>query len=70
MRLRICLSVLPFVFAHPHPEPVPHPEAETYNNYQPFSGAIYLVNPNGQPTQASCPASASLSCGDQGHPSW
>lgn len=82
MRLRIFLPALPFGFVlcrayalpEPYPEAEAHPEAfaEAQNlvNNAPFSGAIYIVDPNGQPAQGSCPATASQSCGDQGHPSW
>ncbi|OAG12054.1 uncharacterized protein CC84DRAFT_1192373 [Paraphaeosphaeria sporulosa] len=81
MRLRLVVSALPFVLiciAHAAPEPRPEakadpeafPEAQSYVNNAPFSGAIYIVSPDGQPAQGSCPAVASLSCGDQGHPSW
>ncbi|KAF1977590.1 hypothetical protein BU23DRAFT_299508 [Bimuria novae-zelandiae CBS 107.79] len=77
MRSRSIFSALSFVFttctthALPDPcaEPEANPEAQNYN-YQPFSGAIYVVDSNGQPAQGSCPASAALSCGDQGYPSW
>ncbi|KAF2449652.1 hypothetical protein P171DRAFT_197250 [Karstenula rhodostoma CBS 690.94] len=78
MRLRLVIFAFPFVLstctAHAVPEPRPEPkafaEAQSYVNNAPFSGAIYIVNPDGQPAQGSCPAHASLSCGDQGHPSW
>jgi hypothetical protein len=82
MRLRSVIYTFPFVFttrtAHALPEPWPEAkagpealaEAQSYVNNAPFSGAIYIVNPDGQPAQGSCPVQASLNCGDQGHPSW
>jgi hypothetical protein len=45
-----------------------------FNNNAPFSGAIYLVNPNGQQVTVQdtnyCPSSASQSCSSINAPSW
>jgi hypothetical protein len=80
MRLRI--SHLAFLLlpssstAHPEAEAEPDAsaDAQTYTNNAPFSGAIYIVNPNGQQISAAsanmCPSYASLSCGNIGAPSW
>ncbi|KAF2737099.1 hypothetical protein EJ04DRAFT_136127 [Polyplosphaeria fusca] len=66
----------------PHPLPEPGPDAnaaagavpQSYTNNAPFSGAIYIVNSDGQgvTTQATnmCPDYASLSCGSMGQPAW
>ncbi|KAF9741421.1 hypothetical protein PMIN02_000949 [Paraphaeosphaeria minitans] len=83
MRLRLVASVLPLALtctAHAAPDSRPEAksypeafavaEAQTYVNNAPFSGAIYIISSDGQPAQGLCPAVASLSCGDQGHPSW
>ncbi|OCK78359.1 hypothetical protein K432DRAFT_95949 [Lepidopterella palustris CBS 459.81] len=49
------------------------PETQQYT-YAPFSGAIYIVSPNGQQinTEATgmCPSYASESCSSIGQPSW
>ncbi|PVI05146.1 hypothetical protein DM02DRAFT_127848 [Periconia macrospinosa] len=55
-------------FANPDAEP------QTYSNNAPFSGAIYIVDGNGQhvTTQSSnlCPNTASISCGDINQWGW
>jgi hypothetical protein len=44
-----------------------------FTNNAPFSGIIYLVDPNGQPVNAAstnfCPSQAPVSCGSIGQPS-
>lgn len=49
------------------------PEPQTYT-YAPFSGAIYLIAPNGQTISTEsadmCPSYASVSCSTIGQPSW
>ena len=49
------------------------PEPQTYT-YAPFSGAIYLIAPNGQTVSTEsadmCPTYASVSCSTIGQPSW
>lgn len=59
------------------PEPIPDAEADAepqITNNAPFSGAVYLVNPNGEQvtTQGTnyCPSSASQSCSSVNAPSW
>ncbi|KAF2258021.1 hypothetical protein CC78DRAFT_151290 [Lojkania enalia] len=56
----------------PHSQPKPYPDQ--YNNYAPFSGAIYIVNSNGQPVEYTgsnmCPSWASISCNNIHAPSW
>ncbi|OCL07938.1 hypothetical protein AOQ84DRAFT_222418 [Glonium stellatum] len=70
MRLTVLFSTLiltltTFVLAAPEPQ--------TYT-YAPFSGAIYLVAPNGQTVSTEsadvCPSYASVSCSTIGQPSW
>lgn len=57
-------------------EPIAKPEAapQQLTNNAPFSGAVYIVNPNGQQVTTEgtnlCPASASVSCSNVNHPSW
>ncbi|KAL6712209.1 hypothetical protein ACN47E_000086 [Coniothyrium glycines] len=58
-------------------EPIAIPEAipQQLTNNAPFSGAVYIVNPNGQQLTAQdtgnwCPSSASVSCNSVGQPSW
>ncbi|EUC49165.1 hypothetical protein COCMIDRAFT_85271 [Bipolaris oryzae ATCC 44560] len=57
-------------------EPIAKPEAvpQQYTNNAPFSGAVYIVNPEGQQVVAQdqnwCPSSASVSCSNVDHPSW
>ncbi|KAF2110553.1 hypothetical protein BDV96DRAFT_195274 [Lophiotrema nucula] len=76
--LLLLLSILCAADPNPEPEPEPEPEADpeaqTYTNNAPFSGAIYIVDPNGQQITAQgqnwCPNFASLSCGSMGSPSW
>lgn len=52
----------------------PEADPQTYTNNAPFSGAIYIVNPNGQQVTTTdanmCPSYASVSCGSIGQPSW
>jgi hypothetical protein len=38
------------------PAPSPNPEAQTYNTYAPFSGAIYIVGAGGSQFSAALPA--------------
>ncbi|KAH6633230.1 hypothetical protein C7974DRAFT_167936 [Boeremia exigua] len=59
------------------PKARPEVEADAVpqiTNNAPFSGAIYLVNPNGQQVTAQstnyCPSSASQSCSSVSAPSW
>ncbi|KAF2621632.1 hypothetical protein BU25DRAFT_236184 [Macroventuria anomochaeta] len=59
------------------PEARPDAEADAapqITNNAPFSGAVYLVNPNGQQVTAQgtnyCPSSASQSCSSVNAPSW
>jgi hypothetical protein len=56
------------------PEAIAEAEAQTLTNNAPFSGAVYIVDPNGQAVTAQnsnmCPAYASSSCGDIGQTSW
>ncbi|CAI6326119.1 unnamed protein product [Periconia digitata] len=62
--------LVPSTFAHPEA----HAEPQTYSNNAPFSGAVYIVDPNGQhvTTQSSdlCPNTASVSCGDINQWGW
>ncbi|KAJ4989726.1 hypothetical protein SVAN01_04756 [Stagonosporopsis vannaccii] len=59
------------------PEARPEAEADAapqITNNAPFSGAVYLVNPDGQQVTAQgtnyCPSSASQSCSSVNAPSW
>lgn len=59
------------------PEASPDAEADAepqLTNNAPFSGAVYLVNPNGEQVTAQgtnyCPSSASQSCSSVNAPSW
>lgn len=59
------------------PEAKPEAEADAapqITNNAPFSGAIYLVTPDGQQVTAQdtnyCPSSASQSCSSVNAPSW
>jgi len=87
MRLYRAFRAVPFVLpilcaaapeAQPEaiadPEAIPEAEAQTLTNNAPFSGAVYIVSPNGQAVTAEgtnmCPSYASLSCGDISQPSW
>lgn len=83
MQLRRTLGAVPLFFplfcaaapeARPEPEAVAEAEAQTYSNNAPFSGAIYIVSPDGQAVTAQssnqCPSFASTSCGDISKPSW
>ncbi|KAF2021055.1 hypothetical protein BU24DRAFT_404108 [Aaosphaeria arxii CBS 175.79] len=62
--------------AQPKAQPIAHPKAnpQQFTNNAPFSGAIYIVYPNGQEVTGvetnQCPSFASQSCGNIGHPSW
>ncbi|KAF2468643.1 uncharacterized protein BDR25DRAFT_265439 [Lindgomyces ingoldianus] len=54
---------------------IAEPDADPqYTNNAPFSGAIYIVNPNGESVNAAgtnyCPSYASVSCANMGSPSW
>jgi hypothetical protein len=57
-------------------EPIAKPEAvpQQLTNNAPFSGAVYIVNPDGQQVVAQdtnmCPSSASVSCSNMNQPSW
>ncbi|KAF1936958.1 hypothetical protein EJ02DRAFT_69143 [Clathrospora elynae] len=57
-------------------EPIARPEAvpQQISNNAPFSGAVYIVNPDGQQVVAQdtnwCPSSASVSCSNVNQPSW
>ncbi|KAH7083086.1 hypothetical protein BKA63DRAFT_529964 [Paraphoma chrysanthemicola] len=57
-------------------EPIAKPEAlaQQLTNNAPFSGAVYIVNPEGGQVVAQgtnlCPASASVSCSNVNQPSW
>ncbi|KAF2130653.1 hypothetical protein P153DRAFT_288980 [Dothidotthia symphoricarpi CBS 119687] len=57
-------------------EPIAKPEAipQQFSNNAPFSGAIYIVNPDGSQVSAQnsnwCPSSASISCSNVNQPSW
>ncbi|KAF1829140.1 hypothetical protein BDW02DRAFT_182476 [Decorospora gaudefroyi] len=57
-------------------EPIAKPEAipQQLTNNAPFSGAVYIVNPDGQQVVAQdanwCPSSASVSCSNVHQPSW
>jgi hypothetical protein len=80
--MRVALQQLLFLlpslcFAHPKADPDAQPEAEaaaepqTYQNN--FSGAIYIVYPDGQAVTAGtnmCPNTAASSCSNAGYPSW
>jgi hypothetical protein len=52
------------------PEAIP----QQITNNAPFSGAVYIVSPDGQQVVAQgtnmCPASASVSCANVNQPSW
>ncbi|KAF2706297.1 hypothetical protein K504DRAFT_386473 [Pleomassaria siparia CBS 279.74] len=54
--------------------PGAEPEPQSYTNNAPFSGAIYIVNPNGQQVTTTntnmCPSTASTSCSVINQPSW
>ncbi|KAF1845224.1 uncharacterized protein K460DRAFT_105185 [Cucurbitaria berberidis CBS 394.84] len=68
----LVLPLLTFCIA----EPIPRPEAvpQQLTNNAPFSGAVYIVNPNGEQIVAQdsnwCPSSASVSCSNVHQPSW
>ncbi|KAF2812245.1 uncharacterized protein BDZ99DRAFT_486869 [Mytilinidion resinicola] len=73
----ILLALLtPSVFTLSNRNIVQNPEllSPRQNTYAPFSGAIYIVYPNGQQVnQAStnmCPSYASVSCSSINQPSW
>jgi hypothetical protein len=59
-------------FAEPIAMPAAIPQQITNN--APFSGAVYIVSPDGQQVVAQgtnmCPASASVSCANVNQPSW
>jgi hypothetical protein len=61
--------------AAPEARPGAEPDAAPQiTNNAPFSGAVYLVDPNGQQVTAQgtnyCPSSASQSCSSINAPSW
>ncbi|KAF2830810.1 hypothetical protein CC86DRAFT_391630 [Ophiobolus disseminans] len=70
-----CLLALLFA-SHGVAEPIAKPEAvpQQFTNNAPFSGAVYIVDPNGGQVSAQgtnfCPSSASVSCSNVGLPSW
>ncbi|KAF2274090.1 uncharacterized protein EI97DRAFT_422985 [Westerdykella ornata] len=76
--LSFFISSLPLTIAHPEPRPDPDPDPlPQFTNNAPFSGAIYIVNTDGQPItytsgvdQNLCPAQAPVSCGTINQPSW
>ncbi|KAH8725015.1 hypothetical protein GQ44DRAFT_772420 [Phaeosphaeriaceae sp. PMI808] len=69
---------LPFASYYCVAEPIAKAAAlpQQLTNNAPFSGAVYIVQPNGQQVQAQgtnqnwCPSSASVSCSNVNHPSW
>jgi hypothetical protein len=71
-------SLLALVFtSYGIAEPIAKAEAvpQQLTNNAPFSGAVYLVSPNGGQVTAQggtnfCPSSASVSCSNMGQPSW
>jgi len=68
------LSCIALCVAEPIAIPEALPNAQTLQNNAPFSGAVYIVNPNGQQVVAQdsnwCPSTASVSCSTMGQPSW
>lgn len=76
MRLIASAAVTLFLTAFSVAEPVaiPDPFAQQLTNNAPFSGAVYIVYPNGEQVVAQdtnwCPASASVSCSSVNQPSW
>lgn len=61
--------------ATPNASPNAEADAEPQiTNNAPFSGAVYLINPNGEQVTAQgtdyCPSSASQSCSSVNAPSW
>ncbi|KAF2787100.1 hypothetical protein K505DRAFT_317271 [Melanomma pulvis-pyrius CBS 109.77] len=52
----------------------PEADPQQYTNNAPFSGAIYIVSPNGQQVTTTgtnmCPNYASISCSNINQPSW
>ncbi|KAF2651325.1 hypothetical protein K491DRAFT_553538, partial [Lophiostoma macrostomum CBS 122681] len=73
--LSLLLPVLCYARPNADPEAQPEPDAaaepQTYQNN--FSGAIYIVYPDGQAVAAGtnmCPNTASGSCSNAGYPSW
>ena len=52
----------------------PEADPQTYTNNAPFSGAIYIVSPDGQQITTTnsnmCPNYASVSCSSINAPSW
>ncbi|KAF2003609.1 hypothetical protein P154DRAFT_78823 [Amniculicola lignicola CBS 123094] len=66
--------LLTCVFANAEADAEPEADPQTYTNNAPFSGAIYIVNPNGQEITTAntnmCPSYASISCSNAGAPSW
>ncbi|KAH7135999.1 hypothetical protein B0J11DRAFT_176458 [Dendryphion nanum] len=69
-----CLSLLLFVtFSSAEPDAQPEAEPQQFTNNAPFSGAIYIVNPNGQEITTysnQCPSYAAQNCGSIGKTSW
>ena len=71
------IVLLSATFCTASPEARPDAEADAapqITNNAPFSGAIYLVNSNGEQVTAQginyCPSSASQSCSSVNAPSW
>jgi len=73
MRLELALVVLyslVLASAEPVADPFPAADPQTFSNYAPFSGAIYIVNGGQGGTQfssaspAQCPANAPQGCGN------
>lgn len=68
--LALCLSSISIAEPMAKAEPVP----QQLTNNAPFSGAVYIVSPDGGQvvTQGNnmCPSSASVSCANVNQPSW
>ncbi|KAF9700607.1 hypothetical protein EKO04_001445 [Ascochyta lentis] len=68
-KIVLLLAALCAAAAEARPDAVPQ-----ITNNAPFSGAVYLVNPNGEQVTAQgtnyCPSSASQSCSSVNAPSW
>lgn len=70
-----CLLFAAICVAAPGAQPDAEADAEPQiTNNAPFSGAVYLVNPNGEQVTTQdtnyCPASVSQSCSSVNAPSW
>jgi hypothetical protein len=66
--IHLATLFLPF-FCSAIPEAIPQ-----YTNNAPFSGAVYIVQPDGQQVTTTntnvCPNTASISCSSINQPSW